>query len=139
MDWPATAAGVFVIVRGVLPGLAADHLFRAIGGVSWREKDARQALRLLAFSVLGLIAYTLAAAMLGWHPPDYVIPATFSAAGFSSAQLPPLARPYLGHWCGAVIVGLGAAKAVQLTSRISSRSAGRDGWCLSSGGKVLSA
>jgi small nuclear ribonucleoprotein (snRNP)-like protein len=128
VNWPVTVAGVIVIVLAVLPGVAAEHLFRAVGGVSWREKDSRQALRLLAFSVLGLVLYVLVAAMFGWSMPDYVIPSTFSSASFSSAQLPALARAYLGHWAGAAIIALLAARATELTARISARSTNRDAW-----------
>jgi len=105
MNIPTTVAGVLVILLAVLPGIPGDRLYRALVGVSWRERDVHYLLRLVSFSVLGLAIYVLLAPLISMPPAEYVIPATFSSPSFGAASLRPIAAAYVGHIISATVVG----------------------------------
>jgi hypothetical protein len=106
---PDTLTAVLIIVLGILPGLPGDKVYRAMAGVSWREKDTQHGIRLLSFSAAGLAVYASVAAPFGWPMPSYIVPNTYSAETFSASVIPTLGGAYLGHVAGATLAGLTAA------------------------------
>jgi hypothetical protein len=128
MDVPTSIAGLLVLLLAVLPGIPGDHLYRAIAGVSWREKDATRILRLLTFSVLGLVVYSLIADRTGWPLPEYIVPATFLAPTFNGRTIAALSLAYLGHFLSSTAVGLASVGGNAIIGRIRSVSASRDAW-----------
>ncbi len=128
MDIPTTAAGLLVILLGVLPGLPGDYIYRTWIGVSWRERDVHHLLRLLSFSLLGLVVYSVLAMWADWYLPEYVIPMTFTSDRFSAADIPRLGIAYLGHFSGSAIVGGVSAAGMRFLGRFAPYSAQRDTW-----------
>jgi hypothetical protein len=128
MSIPGTVAGLLVLVLAVLPGMPGDLVYRAVVGVSWREKDLPRILRLLLFSVLGIVSYSLVAAWLGFYQPDYVVPSTFTDPEFSASSIPRLGLAFVGHLAASALVGAAAAGGLRLLSRFSPLSAHRDAW-----------
>jgi hypothetical protein len=128
MDIPTTAASLLVIILSVLPGVPGDHVYRALAGVSWREKDTAHLLRLLVMSVLGLVVYAMAAAQFGWPPPRHVVPATYVSASFSAGEIGMLGVAYAGHFVGSAAVAVIAVVANRVLGAIRTVSATRDAW-----------
>jgi hypothetical protein len=128
MDIPTTAAGLLVILLGVLPGLPGDYIYRTWIGVSWRERDAHHLLRLLSFSVLGLVVYSVPAVWADWYLPEYVIPTTFTSDSFSASDIPRLGIAYLGHFSGSAIVGTAAAAGIRFLRWVVPYAVQRDTW-----------
>lgn len=128
MNLTATAAGLVVIVLGILPALPGDHLYRALAGVSWREKETAYFLRLLAFSVIGLVIYAVFAARFGWPPAEHVIPGVYLAPTFSGDRLAALGVGYFGHLVGSTAVALLAVGLNHLLVKIRTVSGSRDSW-----------
>jgi len=117
-----------VILLGVLPGLPGDYIYRMWIGVSWRERDVHHLLRLLSFSILGLVVYSVLAMRADWYLPEYVIPTTFTSTSFSAADIPKLGIAYLGHFLGSAIVGTASAAGVRFLGQVAPFSAQRDTW-----------
>ncbi len=128
MDIPTTAAGVLVIVLAVLPGLPGDYVYRTWVGVTWRERDVHHLLRLLSFSLLGLVVYSICAPALRLPLPEYVIPSTFTEASFSARRMPVLGIAYLGHFVGSALAGTCVAGGLRLIWRLVPTALRRDTW-----------
>lgn len=128
MSFPSTVAGLLVFLLAVIPGLPAGKIYDAAVGVRWRETNSEQLLRLLAFSVIGLVAYAIAAGRFSWPDPSYVLPKTFTSEGFTVSQLGPMSVAYLGHVVGASLVGVIAALGLKGLTSFSPLSADRDAW-----------
>ena len=128
MNVVATVAGLLVMLVAVLPGLLGDRAYRALAGVSWREKEFQQLLRLLAFSAFGLAGYTFLASRRLWPLPEYVVPSTYANGAFQVQALPSLAIAYIGHWVGAAIVGTIAGVVVVGLRRLGTGLGERDAW-----------
>lgn len=123
-----TIAGLLVVLVAVLPGVLGNLAYRALAGVSWREKETQQLLRLLAFSALGLAGYTFVASWLSWPLPEYVLPDTFVAGAFSAQSLPRLTAAYVGHFVFATIVGIVAGVVIVGLRKLGSGLGQRDAW-----------
>jgi hypothetical protein len=124
----ATIAGLLIVVIAILPGVLGNLAYRALAGVSWREKEAQQILRLLAFSASGLAAYTFMASWLSWPLPEYVVPNTFAAGNLSAVMLPGLAAAYVGHFVFATAVGILAGFVVSGLRKLRPGFGQRDAW-----------
>ena len=116
---PTTIATAFIIVIAIVPGAAGSFLYHRTVGLDWREKDWHAVIRYVAFSVLGLCIYVVAANFFGWWPAIHVIPATYAENNFTANVLPEVVWPYFGHLGGSVVVGLAAAFAARAIGRIS--------------------
>lgn len=96
---------VLIVSLGVLPGFPGEKLYSRIMGRSWLEKDFEYVIRVLAFSVGGLLCYSLIATA-GLPTPDHVLPRTYQEQNLTSDALPRLALGYIGHALGSTLLGL---------------------------------
>lgn len=128
MNFPSTAAGLLVLLLAVIPGLPAGKVYDALVGIRWRETDFQQLLRLLAFSILGLVVYSICAGEWGWPEPTYVMPGTFTSPEFSVARLRFMGMAFLGHVAGASLVGIAAALGLKGLGAVFRISTERDAW-----------
>ncbi|HEV8613714.1 MAG TPA: DUF6338 family protein [Gemmatimonadales bacterium] len=97
------AFGILVLIVALLPGAAADEVFKRITGRNWREPVYRTTLRWLGLSLAGLALYVAAARELGMPPPIYVLPKSYAAPGLAAEALPTLLIPFTGHVFSAVV------------------------------------
>lgn len=128
MQLPVTAAGLIVIVLGILPGVPGDAAYRALAGVSRREKETTHLLRLLTLSVMGVMFYALAASRIGLPAPAYLNPQTFAGPGLLALRFDDLAVAYAGHSVGAIAAALVGAGVNRILDRIKAVSPRRDAW-----------
>lgn len=126
---PHSIAGLIIITIGVFPGLIGDYIFRSLVGVDWREKEWRAILRLIGFSVIGLIIYALVAEQFDLTPPLHIFPSTYYSAAISQKiKLSVVFLPYCGHLAGGFVAGVLGAWGAILLSRFSSNSAYPSAW-----------
>ncbi len=98
--------GLLLLVFGILPGVPGETVYGYMIGRSWLEKDFDYYLRVLIFSVIGLISYGALGSVLGLPKPLHVLPSTFDPATFTPDLIPTLSVGYLGHWVMSGATGL---------------------------------
>ena len=69
-----TLDSIFVIIFALVPGIVADYIFYLRISVDPTEKEWRSVLRIISFSVGGLVLYWLIATPLGLPQPTYIFP-----------------------------------------------------------------
>jgi hypothetical protein len=97
------AFGILVLIVALLPGAAADEVFKRITGTNWREPVYRTTLRWLGLSLAGLALYVVVARELDMPPPLYVLPKSYTAPTLAAETLPRLLIPFIGHVFSAVV------------------------------------
>jgi small nuclear ribonucleoprotein (snRNP)-like protein len=102
---------LYILALALLPGALGDWFYRTIVGVRWGESQWTFALRLLGFSIAGLLLFSLFG-LIGAPEPTYIFPNLFSA--INPATLPIVAVAYLCHCAAGAVVGAAAAFAVRL-------------------------
>jgi hypothetical protein len=125
---PTTVTALVIVLVAVFPGLVGDLVYRSLVGVDWREKDWQTVLRLLGFSIVGLVIYAIPAGLFGWPPPVYVSPDTYQTIKPPIGNLNYIFIPYAGHLCGGFLAGLLGAWGTRLLALFSSRSAYPAAW-----------
>lgn len=101
---PTSITALLILLLAVLPGGAADAIFRRIAGEGRRPDLALLVLRMLGFSAVGFFFYAAIGYGLGLPYPAYVQPSTFSAP-IAWPALFELGFAYLAHFSGALLVG----------------------------------
>jgi hypothetical protein len=114
---PTTLASFLIILLAIFPGALADKLYRMIMGVNWREKEWQIIIRLLGFSLSGIILYSVIAYYLGWPQPIYIFPSNYNADVLKPESLPLIFIPYGGHFLSATLIGLLSAVAMRFLGR----------------------
>lgn len=64
---------LYILALALIPGALGDWLYRAIVGVRWGESQWTFALRLLGFSIAGLLLFSLFG-LIGAPEPTYIFP-----------------------------------------------------------------
>lgn len=123
-----TLTAVLALVLGLLPGLPAEWMYATVVGVSRHETDWWRWLRMLGFSIGGLILYSLAARHFHWPMAGYLVPDTFRAVHFTPVIIPRLGLAYIGHTIGAAVAGVAIAAIHQGRRKVVARSYVRDAW-----------
>ena len=106
-----------------MPG---ERIYTMIVGWDWREDKWWRTLRLLAFSLAGLSAYTIVASFVSAPLPAYVSPHAMEVV--RPEQIGSLAIAFLGHVAGAAICGVGAGYAMRVLARLTSLSMYFSAW-----------
>jgi len=126
VELPNTVAGALIAAFAVLPGLPGEKVYSYFVGSDWREDKWSRSLRLLAFSLFGLAAYSLIAPRLGMPLPQYVTPRALEQ--LVPDQIASFAAAFTGHVLGATSVGLFAGIGSRLFAKIAARSAYSSAW-----------
>jgi hypothetical protein len=126
---PATVGTLLILLVGLLPGLPGETVYGWMRGRSWLEKDFEYFMRILGFSLAGVLIYAVLANWLGLPMPEHVAPSTFQDDAFGAASLPHLATGYLGHVIASGIVGAVVGFAVAASRRLAADATShRDAW-----------
>ena len=126
MELPNSVAALLIAAFAILPGVPGERIYTMLVGWDWREDKWWRTLRLLAFSLVGLSAYAIAATFVSAPLPVYISPQ--SLARLLPNQITDLAIAFLGHIVGAAISGVAAGYAVRALARLTSRSAYSSAW-----------
>jgi len=103
---PETPAALLILLIAILPGVFGNIVFQARLGIDWRAQKWESLLRLLGFSMGGLVLYTILAGAIGTPPPVYVLPGTFKGEGLSIDTLYSMSLAYIGHCVASLAVGV---------------------------------
>ena len=130
---PTTIAGLLIILIAVFPGLIGNRIYRIIIGVDWREKEVGMILRLLAFSIVGLVLYYIFAVSFNLPPPLHLFPDFYANITYTEIKLNPNSLnsvffPYIGHIIGGSLAGLLGAYGNKILSKFASISAYPAAW-----------
>lgn len=122
-DMSLTLAGLLVLVFAVLPGVPGEKLYQVSVGSDWREDPWQRILRLLVFSLFGLVLYAVIAPYLGAPPPTYLSPTALEKAASDPVRLNFLFVALLGHFGGAAVAGLLSGLCVRAIAHFTSATA----------------
>ncbi len=122
-DMSLTLAGLLVLIFAVLPGVPGEKLYQISVGSDWREDHWQRILRLLVFSLFGLVLYAVVAPFLGTPSPAYLSPTSLEKAASDPATLNLLFLALLGHFGGAAVAGLLSGLFIRATARLTSATA----------------
>jgi len=117
-----TARSLLIAVFAFLPGIAGDRVYRSLLGADWRESHTSYILRLLMFSVCGVLVYLLLAVPLGLPRPVYLFPSTFIDGTLGPNNIEGIAWPYAGHFIGSGLTGLTMTGLARFLSKYSGHS-----------------
>lgn len=126
VELPNTLVGVVIATFAILPGLPGEKLYSFFVGSNWREDKWTRTLRLLAFSLFGLAGYAVVAPHIGTPLPQYV--SSKALEQLSPTQIATFAAAFLGHVCGASVIGLLAGIGSRVVARVAARSAYSTAW-----------
>lgn len=99
---PTTLTAVLVLAVAIVPGFLAELLFSRLRGTDWRERESRAVLRMLSFSVGGLLLYASLAALAGLPEALHVLPEMYG-----TRDLGRFVEPYVGHILASLALALG--------------------------------
>jgi hypothetical protein len=116
---PTTIAALIIILVCVFPGVLGDRVYRTLVGIDWREKDFRAILRLIGFSLIGAVFYSVVAGFLNWPPPLHLFPFAIEALSSDPKQINSIILPYIGHLIGSIFAGFTAARGTKLLAKLS--------------------
>ncbi len=80
---PSTITGLLIIIISILPGYLGNTIYKSMVGSDWREKDIHIIIRLLGFSILGLVLYSILSEVVALPPPVYLLPDTYLTLKYS--------------------------------------------------------
>jgi len=123
---PTSISALLIIVIAIFPGTLGNNVYRRLIGVDWREKEFRTIVRLIGFSVVGVVLYSIVAEFLDWPPALHLFPNTY--INFSPEYLEKILPPYIGHLSAGFLTGIIAAGANRLISKFSFASAYPSAW-----------
>ncbi|MBU1207104.1 MAG: hypothetical protein KKH04_09290 [Proteobacteria bacterium] len=113
---PTTVTGVIILLICVFPGVLGDRVYRTVVGVDWREKEFRSILRLIGFSVIGVLLYSILTSFFKLPPPAHLFPSSYAI--LSAEKINTVAIPYGGHLLSSIYVGFLAAFGLKLVAKL---------------------
>lgn len=125
---PTSVTAVLVALIAVFPGLIGNWVYQNLVGVDWREKEWRSILRMLGFSIIGAVLYSVLAGAFGWPPAVHLFPSAYPKLAPTSDQINAIFIPYAGHLVGGFVAGILAAWGAKVIARLSAASAFPGAW-----------
>lgn len=104
---PKTVGVLVILLLAVIPGFPGERAYASFVGLDWREDRIWRLVRILLFSVAGLVLYIAVAALMSLPLPFYVVPQRVTALVVN--DLPSAAAVFTGHALCAFLVGIGTA------------------------------
>jgi len=97
---------LLITLFALLPDVLGDRAFGLFVGRRWLEKDFDNALRVVGYSVAGLLVHAMAADRFGFPAPVHVLSSTPMGASVTADQLSTLALGYFGHCLTSAVIGV---------------------------------
>lgn len=103
---PTTVSALVVIVFAVVPGVFGETVYRLIIGTDWRQSEWERVVRIVTFSVGGVVLYNLALFLLDGLPiPSYLFERSVTTTEDSRMAMKLMTIAYVGHFVAASILG----------------------------------
>jgi len=103
---PSTISGLLVILFAILPGVPGNSLYQRIVGKDRKEGQWSAVIRMIGFSVGGLMLYVLVGGLVNAPLPTYISPTTFTNFTIDRATLLTISWALSGHFIGSVLTSL---------------------------------
>jgi len=123
---PSTIGALIIIAICVLPGVPGEKVYGLLIGGDWREEAWSRVLRMIGFSVLGLMLYITATGIFRLPFPPYLLPRM--VPNLTPQVIYASTIALFGHFAGATVAGAGSALVMRLLGHIASRSAYGSAW-----------
>lgn len=125
---PDSITGLLIIIIAIFPGLLGDRIYQSLVGTDWREKEFRSIIRLIGFSVVGVVLYTVIADLFNFPPPLHLLPSTYASISSTTESFNKIFFPYIGHLCGGLFAGIFASFGAWVLAKFSSSSVFPSAW-----------
>jgi len=125
---PVSVTGLLIILIAIFPGLLGNRIYQSLIGTDWRERDFQIILRLIGFSVIGVVLYTVIAGLLDFPPPLHLLPSTYASISSTTESFNKIFFPYIGHLCGGSLAGILAFFWAWVLAKVSSSSVFPSAW-----------
>lgn len=114
---PNTIETLIILLFAVLPGIPAYSIYKTFFGADWRETEWEKVIKIIIFSLTGIIAYILVSTLIKLPPPIYIIPSTFDTGTFGVASLLPIALSLTGHFITSSLIAFVVVMIIRLFGR----------------------
>lgn len=114
---PGTIIGLIILLFAVLPGVPAYSIYKTFFGSDWRETEWEKVIKVVIFSLSGIIVYVMVSALVKLPSPIYIIPSTFNPDTFGVASLLPIALSLTGHFISSLLIAIIAVLVTRFIGR----------------------
>ena len=119
---PTSFASLLVLVLAILPGVPGEAIYRFVLGADWRDKQWQRVLRILLFSVIGLVAYAIIASSGRVPSPVFLDISTYKLERFDKDIVLKAAESLGAHFIASSLVGFFSALAVLFLNKLFKKS-----------------
>jgi hypothetical protein len=126
MPNPSAIGALIIIAICVLPGVPGEKAYGLLIGGDWREEAWSRVLRMIGFSVLGLMLYIAATGLFALPFPPYLLPS--SIKHLTQPLIYSSTIALFGHFIGATVAGASSALLMRGLGYVASRSAYGSAW-----------
>jgi hypothetical protein len=123
---PSAIGALIIVAICVLPGLPGEKCYGLLIGGDWREEAWSRVLRMIGFSVFGLMLYITATEIFRLPFPPYLLPDRLR--NLTPRVIYDLTIALFGQFVGAVVAGTGAGLVMRAVGHFASRSAYGSAW-----------
>lgn len=124
---PVDLTALLIALVAIFPGIIGNKIYKAIVGIYWQEQDYQSIMRLLGFSVMGIILYSITSSYFMLLPPTHIFPSVYKNIAPNNINT-LFIYPYIGHLTGGAISGLMGAWVAKGLAYFSSSSAYPSAW-----------
>lgn len=125
---PSTVSGLLVILFAVLPGVPGNNLYQRFVGSDRKEEQWSTIIRIIGFSVGGLILYILLGYFINAPLPIYISPSTFTNFNVDRNILLNMSLAFSGHVIGSILISFIIARIVLWLNRLTRTTSIPDTW-----------
>jgi len=125
---PSTISGLLVILFAVLPGVPGNSIYQRIIGKDRKESQWNTVIRMIGFSVGGLILYILLGGLINAPLPIYISPSTFINFNINRVTLLTISGAFTGHFICSILISLIFSVILLLINRWSKSTENPDTW-----------
>ncbi|MDL1910562.1 hypothetical protein FBQ81_07680 [Chloroflexi bacterium CFX6] len=125
---PSTLSGLLVILFAILPGVPANNIYQRLVGVTRKEEQWSAIVRMIGFSLGGLIFYVIIGKFINAPLPAYISPNTFANLVVDRATLFGISLSLTGHFIASALISIAISYIVLLLDLIGGKTLYQDTW-----------
>ncbi len=125
---PSTISGLLVILFAVLPGVPGNFIYQRLVGTNRKEEQWVTVIRMIGFSIGGLILYIVVGNYINAPLPNYISPKTFTNFILERLFLQNMSLAFSGHVIGSMAIGFLATRIVLVLNQWNKSTGYPDTW-----------